>query len=496
MKRLFFVFFMIAAASAAVFAGGASSGASAQKGPDSGFFSRPIKGEITVSAYDSMMYKSYLEEAAKAFEAKYPGTKVNVDTFSAMPEIKNMDQGNMRATTVQAQNDTQGRADYISRVNTNIMSGTGADIYAIDVLPLTKFVGSGTLENLDPYMTADPQFNSADYRQNILDALHYKNGIWFLPMDYTFNYYVYDSTLVPQQLAPQFGADKVWSADQLFKLGIPLYNGNYRLFNAVDYFRGQGGMFNQLLNENITSFLNLETGKPNFQDGKFAALLSSVTDYAQKGYIPKGVTGQQNAGQVMQMSMQAPTDRFYFKLNGNVSLISLFSRGTGRVTRIASAGSSAGIEDNDEIAGIEANADGTVPFSFNQGFGINSQSKNKETAWAFIKFLLSKDMQLSTNLMSFGLPINNDARFDKAELMFSGAAMGVNMPINDQIRQSIDNYRKAVEILSDSINSYVVKDSSLNDMIAQEVQYYFAGSRTADEVAAVLQNKADLYLSE
>jgi hypothetical protein len=33
-------------------------------------------------------------------------------------------------------------------------------------------------------------------------------------------------------------------------------------------------------------------------------------------------------------------------------------------------------------------------------------------------------------------------------------------------------------------------------MIAQEVQYYFGGSRTAEEVARVLQNKADLYLNE
>ena len=495
MNKFFMVFAVFVLMVSAVFAGGSSSKTAAQAGPDSAFFNRPVQGSITVSAYDSMMYRSYLEEAARAFEARYPGTKVNIETFSAMPEIRNMEQTNMRATTVQAQDDSQGRADYLSRVNTNLMSGTGADLYAMDVLPIHKFAASGTLENLEPYMNMDSKFNKADYRRNILDALHYKNGTWFIPMDYTFNYFAYDSTLVPAAIASGFGTDKSFNTNDLLKLGIPLYNGSYKLFNTLDYVRGQGGMFSQLLGENIQSFVNLDTGRPNFVDGKFTGLLASVSGSAEKGYIPRGVTGQQNAGQIMQRA-QAPTDRFFFKLNGNVSLISQFTRGSGMMMRMMTSGSSPAIEDDDQIAGIQAFADGSVPFNFNQGFGINSQSKNKETAWAFIKFLLSREMQLSTNIMSFGLPLNNAARAEKAELSFSGAQFGMPASMSDQQRRNLESYKAAVEKLSDSINAYVIRDTSLNDMIAQEVQYYFGGSRTADEVARVLQNKADLYLSE
>ena len=496
MKRYFLVLSLFAAIVAVLFAGGSGGKAPAQTGPDSAFFNRKIEGSITVSAYDSMLYKSYLEEAARAFEAKYPGTKVNVDTFSAMPEIRNMDQGNMRATTVQGQDDSQGRADYISRVNTNLMSGTGADVYAIDVLPLYKFVESGTLENLAPYMSADSGFNKSDYRQNIFDAIQYQNGVWFFPVDYSFNYFAYDSTLVPAQAAVGFGADKAWSTESLLKLGTPLFNGDNKLFNTVDYARGPGGMFNQLLGESIGTYINLDTRRPNFLDGKFTGLLSSVTGFAQQGLIPKGVTGQQNGGSIMQRLSQAPTDRYYFKLNANPALIGQFNRGTGMMLRMMSTGSSPAIEDDDEIAGIQANADGSVPFKFNQGFGINSRSKNKEVAWAFLKFLLSKEMQMSTNLMSFGYPLHNQARIEKAELSFSGAQFNMASALNEQQRLALDKYRNAVEKLSDSINTFVIQDTSLNDMIAQEVQYYFGGSRTADEVARVLQNKADLYLSE
>jgi multiple sugar transport system substrate-binding protein len=164
--------------------------------------------------------------------------------------------------------------------------------------------------------------------------------------------------------------------------------------------------------------------------------------------------------------------------------------------RMMTSGNAIGIEINDEIAGIEANADGQIPFRFNQGFGINSQSNNKALAWAFLKFLLSKEMQLSTNLFSQGFPLNNEARLEKVELLFTVPFASAGATPNDRLRQAIENYRIAMETLSDSINCYIIADTSLNDMIAQEVQYFFNGSRSAEEVARVLQNKADLYLSE
>jgi multiple sugar transport system substrate-binding protein len=494
MKRFFLVLTLTAAIFSTAFAGGGSSGnnRAASTGPDATFFSRPIRGEITVSAYESMSYRNFLVEAGRAFEARYPGTKVNVETFSAMPEVRSSNQGNYTMSISERQDTPEGKSDYLSRINTNIMSGTGADVFAMDVIPLHKFVESGTLENLEPYMNGDPNFNRADYRQNILDALRYRGGTWFLPLDYIIQYYAYDATLVPAQIAARFGVDKAWSAEELLRLGIPLYDGSYKLFNAMDFVNGGGGMFYQLLSENMAHYVNLDTGRPNFTDGVFASLLASVIDYGRKGYIPRGVTGSQDAEQLMRQAMSEPTDRFYFKLNSPVYLVSQFGRDAGIRLGIITGGTARAIDSDDEIAGIQANVDGTVPFRYNMGFGINSQSKNKETAWAFMKFLLSKEIQLSTN--PYILSLNNEAREEKAELIFSQS--NPSRTLNQQQRQAIEAYKAAVEKLSDSINFYAVRDTSVNDMIIAEAQYYFDGTRSADEVARVLQSKAGLYLSE
>jgi hypothetical protein len=105
-------------------------------------------------------------------------------------------------------------------------------------------------------------------------------------------------------------------------------------------------------------------------------------------------------------------------------------------------------------------------------------------------------MQLSTALSPSALPLRNSARSQKAELLFSGAFMGRGEPLDASQRAALERYNAAVEALSDRINSFTVRDTLIDDMINAEAQYFFSGSRTAAEVARVVQNKVDLYLNE
>lgn len=495
LSRLLVIFFCISLA--ACNADQNTPAANSGTNETSGLSTAEISGEITVSCYNTMRYKSFLEEAARLFEDKYPETRVNVETFSAMPEINTANQDNRNMTAIQMQDDPQGRADYISRINTSLMSGEGADILAMDVLPVHKYADGGQLENLSGYMEADSDFNRSDYRKNILDAVEYKGGTWFLPMDYTFNYYAYDSTLLQGDQTASFGTGSAFTIEQLIELAGASFDGETKLFNSPDYVRGpNAGMFGQMLNESYTSFVDLESKSANFNAGGFAKLLETVKEYSGLGYIPQGVTGQKEASAIMQQQPTQQTDRYFFKLEDNFSLMQQFNKNSGRKMMIRTAGDGGGIKDDDEIAGIQADKDGNVPFEFEQAYGLNKNSKNKRTAWAFLKFLLSEEMQTSTKLSPVALPINNAARQQKAELLISGAFMGEGRELDDTLKEVLRQYTEAVEQLSDQINCYKIKDTIVNDMIAAEVQYFFDGSKTSDDVANVLQNKVELYLGE
>jgi ABC-type glycerol-3-phosphate transport system substrate-binding protein len=464
---------------------GGKGGEEAGKSLSQEFFSGKLTGEIRVSAYETLSFRDFLEDAAREFEEKNSGTTIKVETFSAMPEIR---VGGDGMVLVDRKDDPQGRADYISRVNTSLMGGDGADVYAMDVLPLYRFVGNGSLENLEPYMEGDPGFSREDYRRNILDALRCQDGVWFLPLDYSFSYYTYDATLVPPEMARRFGPDKAWSAGELLALGETLYTGGHTIFSSTPSALGR-----QLLNEGIAGFADLKNKRAHFLDGGFTGMLSSLKVYEEKGYL---LPEASRSGGTARIPGGAPAERGIFKINQSAALLSHFTRGMGR--RMLSAGTAAGIiTDDDGIAGIAALADGAAPFSYDKAFGISARSENKALAWAFLKHLLSQESQLSANSSEgLSLPLHNGARAEKAEMLLPGYIGRGGQPLNDQMRERLGLLQSAVETLSDQINSFVVRDSAIDDMIAAETGYFFSGARTPDEVARVLQNKAELYLNE
>ena len=395
-----------------------------------------ISGEITVSCFEAMTQQAFLEEAARLFMEKYPGTKVNVETFSAMPEIRTAETEEGKVAQIQMTEDPQARSDYISKVSTALMSGMGADILAADVLPLYKFADSGQLLELNALMDSDADFDRAAYRSNILDALTYKGGLWYVPLDYSFEYFAYDSTLLNRKMA-NFGEDSAFTTQQLVDIASASYDGVTKMFNITGYSRVGGGsslgltsgLFSRLLKEQYSSLVDVENKKANFIDGGFANLLETVKEYEQLGYVNEGVSAQMDPDRIMRGSDGPPqaTERFYFKPKNSFSLQQHFNRNSGRRMNVMfmDADSSLGIEDDDEIAGIQADATGQAPFTFQYGYAISSASKNQAMAWAFLKFLLSEEMQLSTGINSLALPLHNKARQQKMELMLSGAFMGM-----------------------------------------------------------------------
>lgn len=62
--------------------------------------------------------------------------------------------------------------------------------------------------------------------------------------------------------------------------------------------------------------------------------------------------------------------------------------------------------------------------------------------------------------------------------------------------EAIDKYNETVEKLSDQIETYIIKDTLINDIISTEIRYFFEGTKTSEEVSDILQNKVNLYLNE
>lgn len=491
-----------------------------------------LSGEITVSCYDTMMYKASLETAAKSFEEKNPGTKINIETYSPMPEIKTSESNGSSMAVVAIKEDSQDDTEYISKINTELMSGEGADILAMDILPYYKYADSGQLEDLQKYMDADDSFQLEEYRKNIIEALKYNGGQYVMPMDYIFDYIAYDSSLFTEEEQQNFVNDYTFTYDQLIKSAEgPFQRANAetttpkRMFGASAFSSMQPGMFNEMMQLDIGTFLDMESRTANLTDGRFTELLESLRAYDQNGYFLPSTDSSKSRELSIENFAKQREEQLFYKLKSHFSLLTEALEKAGATKVMVSIGSmSNGNEDHDKALGLLNNENQEVPFTYTQAYGINANSDNKALAWAFLKYLMSEEMQASVDVGRFGLPVNNAARLEKAKMDITGvsfqkgmlaaaqsqngkqdAASNQDKEQNQNVESTeltksqqaaLDQYVKTIEDFSDLLNYCPIQDETVKRMISEEVAHYFDGSKTAEEVAENLENKIELYLNE
>lgn len=496
-----------------------------------------LSGEITVSCYDTMMYKASLEAAAKSFEAKNPGTKINIETFAAMPEIKRTEKDGAAIAMVSKEDDSQDRTEYINKINTELMSGKGADVLAMDILPWYKYADGGQLEDLQKYMGVDDSFNLDDYRENIIDALKYKGGQYIMPMDYNFDFVAYDSSLFTEAEQQKMLKGGAVTYDQIVKAAEAPYervNADSaepkRMFGASAYSRQQASMFKEMLQREYETFIDIENKKANLTDGSFEGLLETLKAYRDKGYLQPNADSSERLEIRSEDLIKQKEEQFFYKIKSHFAFLTEALKEAGLKIMVSFGNMSAGNEDHDKTLGLLANENGDIGFTYRQAYGINSNSDNKALAWAFIKYLMGEEMQTSLDIARISLPINNAARMEKAKMDITGASFsrssfngqtGQKGELNTSLNQdpgqnasgaglngspqveltesqqaALDQYVKTIEDFSDLLNYCPIEDETVNMMIDEEVARCFNGSKTAAEAAETLQEKIELYLNE
>ena len=466
-----------------------------------------IEGEITVSCYDTVFYRDFLETAAKSFEQKYPGTTIHVDSVSQMPDVKSNESDGEKRIAIEAEEDAQGQSDYISKINTALMSGGGADLFAMDILPFYKYAENGQLEDLQKYMDLDTEFNMDNYRKNIIEALKYNGGQYIFPLDYSFNYYEYDESLFDEDGINKLQASESFSNEQLVEIAAGLFEADpaepHEMFGMKGYMNTSLGtsMFNELFLENYSGFIDIQNRKASFTDGAFSQLLDTIKDWEDKGYILPS-----DSAEVSLDDFTASTDnQYYYKLKDNIELLLRYLRKEGWKLSLPTAGIKPSTDNNDIIAGMQAVANGSARFSYSQAYGMNANSKNKRLAWEFIKFMSSQEIQETLQLYPgslTGLPINNEARLSKAkdgiigELFIQSGESSANKELTEAQQEALDEYVKTVESFSDMLNTYPIMDTTIDSVINSEVKQFFDGKKSSEDTAKAIQSKAELYLNE
>ncbi|MBD5146313.1 MAG: hypothetical protein HDT21_10480 [Ruminococcus sp.] len=142
-------------------------------------------------------------------------------------------------------------------------------------------------------------------------------------------------------------------------------------------------------------------------------------------------------------------------------------------------------------------------FVVDSGFSVAEKSANKEGAWEFVRTLLLPEYQDCADKF----PVRKDSlekyaasamkynpdRVINPMVMMGGMALSVGVSNIDAMKQG--DIDKMNEVIA-SANGIMSYNESVLEIITEEAAYYFNGSKTAEDVAALIQTRVQLYLDE
>lgn len=439
--------FEIAGADAQDGDGASSPGSAAEQAPAA------EKKKIRLAAQAS---GRWLELAVSQFQAEHPDVEISIE-----------DHKGAFYGASDTEEEFERRIDqFAAAINTAMMAGRGPDIICFSQnLPYRRYIDKNMFVNLGELMEKDTGFRKEELNLKVIDALQYNDGLYVMPLGYQFNVLFASRPILDKEnLAID---DRSWTWNDFVKAAEKIRkdtdnDGKIDQFSTYLYSKEEI----IFLLSDYEKFVDIENKKAYFATDEFISMLESCKAYTDKElFFIEG-----DIEKIKDMSQKGSIAFVQWPLSDYFSadfIKSYFFPDDVRLLRMPTD-----------------DADGAVSMEFIPGdmYAINRNAKYRDEAWEFLKLLLSKKYQSSTSFQA-GFPINNEALKVIADR--SRNVMGVKQETIDEVNGFIAD-----------VSEYRYYDKQARSIIKAEAAYFFAGSRSAEETARILQNKMDIYLNE
>ena len=361
-----------------------------------------------------------------------------------------------------------------TKLITEIGAGAVPDILITNGLPIDTFSARGYFTDLWSFIDADAELGGREALvEPFLNAISQDGKLYWITNSFNLVTLAGPSSIV--------GTEPGWTYDDFYAALDQMPEGCEILSLGTT----KQSVFDSICNLNLDSFVDWGTGTCNFDSEEFINLLK-FTDLFPKDFDWENHEWSQDDNDdvrikegrqlLMSLSLGYPFDMVYYSqsFGGNMTLIGF-----------------------PDVPGS-----GSVFSTYSPGFAISETCKEKDAAWRFVSGFLKEDFQ--NNYGSYGFSVNRKL-FDKSFQDALGQEFNnyVMDASGEYVNQTITFTQEDMDMLLDVINntqlfgqSYASTQDQLQKIVSEEVSSYFAGEKSAEDVAAMIQNRASIYVSE
>lgn len=370
--------------------------------------------------------------------------------------------------------------DSVIQLNLDIISGDMPDILIADGLPVKNYASKGLLADIGEMIENDPELSQVEFVENVFDAYSMGGTLYYVIP------YLVISTMIAKS---NFVGDRTsWTMADMQELQDSLPEGVTMFGDGVareDYlywlFRYCGA-----------DFVDIDTGKCNFNTPGFTAAMEFGKLFPME--LPPEYWD--NYDWMVQQSA--------YRENRTV----MYSAGISGMRDLKYALNGYMGDDVSFIGFPSDSGQGSV-VNLYTSYCIFAKSANREGAWEFLRYYLTEEYQYQEALNN-GLSIRKDVLEDAVQkamerpywldsvtgekdeyddtIYMNGEDIIVQPLTQEQADQCLDFIY--------SVNKLSYNNWDVWNIINEELESFYSGQKSAQEVAGIIQNRVQLFVDE
>ena len=386
-------------------------------------------------------------------------------------------------------NDKDGWEAGQTKLRTEILSGNVPDLFCLNGLNYTQLASKGILEDLYPYIDADKDMKRADFFPNVLQAFEVDGKLCQTVAGFYINSAIGAAAVV--------GDEPGWNYQQFNEALASMPEG----CAAFDQYVTRDNILQTCLALDMNDFVDWGSGKVSFDNEQFIQLLkfanSFPSDFDWENYDwAQELSTEERLAQGKQMLVQTSAysiqDMFYNNytqfMGGKVTYIGYpTAHGTGNMISLSEA-----------------------------GYAMSSKSPYKEEIWKFLRSFFTKDYQKTGYSLPSRIDVFEESAEDAMTVQYEKNAdgnyvldeNGEKMPLvratmwDSKGQTSKEIYAlepeqvQQIRDLIESTTKVADYNQEILSIVSEQAAPYFAGQKTAEEVAKLVQSKANIYVNE
>lgn len=379
-----------------------------------------------------------------------------------------------------------------TKLNNDIIAGNIPDILLLNSqMPVESYVAKGLLANIDEMIKNDEELSKQEYMENVFDAYRINGVLYRVIPKFTLHTWVGKKSLIGDRTS--------WTMDDVKQVATKL-TGKKEIFGTDYSVNTQESFLNTMLSYCGRDFVDVNTGKCNFETKLFTDLLA----YAKT--LPK--SDEQDQGYDEEY-WEEYWENYYSQYRENRVLLmelTMYDLSSLKYQIKGMIG-----EDVTYVGFPTESGSGSYIDSYNT-YAIFDKSANKDGAWKFLRLFLTEEYQKNEDYKygyDSGIPILKKMAREQVNKLMERPYwvdedgnknyyddtywVGSESIVLDQFTQAEAD--KLFDFVC-GVNKTGYADEDVMKIISEEAGSFFSGSKSAQEVATMIQNRVQLYVNE